>query len=168
MENDLDHLEAEIAEQNILLDKGLTFYAGDKKYLISQPRLGQLDKMASELIKLDVEKAELESEDWIRRFSEQKRIIKPNVKTAARIVAIATVKHYRPNKYLHLWYGLKENYLVRQYTKRFLWELSPADLFKLIQVVLKASNLGDFTSSIALLSTNRTTAPQAIEDDQRD
>lgn len=164
MENDFDATQAEINEQNILLDKGLVFTSNGKEYHIAQPRWGQLDKIAAEQIKLDINTADLESEDWTKRFNEQKRVVHPNAKICAKILAIATVSHHRPNIDLYFWYAIKERYLVNRYTKRFMWELTPSDILKLTTIVLKASNYADFTSSIALLSLNRTTAPQAIED----
>lgn len=167
-ENEIDRIAAEEAEQRVLLDKGLVFKASGKEYLISQPRIGQMDKMAVELLKLDLNSIELESQEWTRRFSEQKRIIHPNAKLAAKIVAIAAVNHHRPLIALFPWYAIKERFLVWKTTNLFLYNLSAEDLFKLVQVVLKTANLQDFTSSIALLSINRTTAPQAIEEDQQD
>jgi len=154
MENEnFDAFAAEIKETEILLNKGMVFEAGGKKYLIKQPFLGTLDYLSAEYLKLDINIPVLDSQEFKDIYEEQKRSIHPNVKTAARIVAIAVLNSKWKIKFLTSWYA-----------RLFLWSITPADLFKLANIVMRASNLRDFTSSIALMSINRTTAPQAIED----
>ncbi|CAG5072869.1 hypothetical protein DYBT9623_04409 [Dyadobacter sp. CECT 9623] len=153
MEENFDYIAAEVQQQQVLLDKGLTFKAGRKEYLIEQPYLGTLDYLAAELLRLDVDLKKLESKESLEIFEEQKRIVAPNARRCARIVAIAVL-----NK---KW---KIRFLTEYYAQKFLWSVKPSDLMKLTSIILRASNLTDFSASIALLSVNRTTAPQAIED----
>ena len=153
MEENFDYNAAEAREQQILLDKGITFTAGEKEYLIEQPYLGTLDYLAVELLRLDVDLKKLESKLGMEIFEEQKRVVAPNARRCARIVAIAVLNSK--------W---KIRFLTEFYAQKFLWSVRPSDLMKLTSIILKASNLSDFSASIALLSVNRTTAPQAIED----
>lgn len=152
-EEEFDYAAAEAREQNILLDKGLTFTAGKKEYIIKQPYLGTMDYLAAEFLKLSVDREKLSSEDSMVIFEEQKRMIAPNVNTLARIVAIAVINDFRKIPFLTWYYAFK-----------FKWSVTPTDMMKLTSIILKASNLSDFTNSITLLSVNRTTAPQVIED----
>lgn len=147
-----DPIEAEQNELDILLDKGMIFKIGKKSYLIKQPYLGTLDYLADQFLKLDIEKAQLIADSPQEVFNEQKRALKPNLITCARIVAIATLNSRWKIKFL-TWF----------YTKYFLWNITPSSLAKLTEVVLKASNLPAFTNSIILMSINRTTAPAMIE-----
>ncbi|MDQ6482336.1 hypothetical protein [Dyadobacter sp. LHD-138] len=153
MEEDFDYKAAEHREQQVLLDKGLEFTADGKTYTIGQPYLGTLDSLAEEFLKLDMNSDLLDSTDVIGVFGEQKRMIKPNARRCARIVAISVLNSFWKIKLL-TWY----------YTFKFYWTVKPDDLMKLTNIILRASNLQDFTNSIALMSVNRTTAPQAIED----
>lgn len=153
VDEDFEKLIAEKKELEVLLDKGLVFSAGGKQYLIKQPFLGTLDYLSNEFLKLDFNSENLNSDNPIKVFDEQKRIVQPNVKICARIVAIAVLNSRWKIKFLTGWYAAK-----------FRWSVTPEDLFKLTNIVLQASNLRDFTNSIALLSINRTTAPAAIED----
>lgn len=153
MEEDFDYTAAEAREQQILLDKGITFKAGKKEYLIEQPYLGTLDYLAAELLRFELDRDKLSSDKPMEVFEEQKRMVAPNARRCARIVAIAVLNSKWKIKLL-TWY----------YAQKFLWSIKPSDLMKLTSIILKASNLSDFSASIALLSVNRTTAPQAIED----
>lgn len=153
-EDEINAKKVEKQELDILLEKGLEFTAGGKKYTIKQPYLGTLDYIAEQLLKLHVNREILSSEDPMEIFAEQKRMIRPNAKICARIVAIAVLNSR--------W---KIKFLAGLYARRFYWTVTPEDMMKLTNIILKACNLADFTSSIALLSaTERTTAPQAIED----
>ncbi|MCF2498402.1 hypothetical protein [Dyadobacter chenhuakuii] len=153
MEENFDYIAAEAREQQVLLDKGITFKAGKEEYLIEQPYLGTLDYLAEEFLKLDVQIKQLESKQSFEIFEEQKRMVGPNARRCARIVAIAVLNSK--------W---KIMFLTEYYAQKFLWSVKPSDLMKLTSIILKASNLSDFSASIALLSVSRTTAPQAIED----
>ena len=152
-EDNFDKIAAEQAQQDVLLDKGLVFKAGKKNFYIKQPYLGTLDYLSAEYIKFDVNREKLSNEDSMVIFEEQKRMISPNAKICSRIVAIAVLNN-----------PWKINFLTWIYAFIFRWTLTPKDLMKLTSIILRASNLQDFTSSIALLSVNRTTAPPAIED----
>lgn len=154
-EDNIDKKQAEGNELKVLLDKGITFKAGKKEYLIKQPYLGTLDYLSDEYLKLDIDIHTInQSEDFFQRFNEQKRIIKPNVKIAAKVVAIAVLNSRWKIKLLS---GI--------YSRIFLWNLTPELLLKLVEIIIQSSNLKDFTSSIIYLSISpRTTAPQVIED----
>lgn len=147
-----DPTEAEQNELGILLDKGMTFKIGKKSYLIKQPYLGTLDHLANQFIKLDVNQTQLISEMPQEVFNEQKRMLLPNLHTCAKIIAIAVLRTK--------W---RITFLTPFYAWKFFWRLTPGELAELTNVVLKASNLPAFTNSIILMSINRTTAPQVIE-----
>jgi hypothetical protein len=147
-----DPIEAEERELEILLDKGMIFKVGKKTFHIKQPFLGTLDYLSEQFIKLDINKAQLIADSPQEVFEEQKRILRPNVVICARIVALAVLNSRWKIKFL-TWF----------YTKYFLWRITPSTLAKLTNMVLKASNLPDFTNSIILMSINRTTAPAVIE-----
>ncbi len=151
---DFDARAAEAREQAVLLNKGFEFEVRGKKYLIKQPYLGTLDYLAEQFLKLDVNREILESGKGQEIFDEQKRMLldKKNTRIAAKIVAIAV---------MNSWW--KINILAPFYARYFKWAINSQDLMKLTGIILRASNLQDFSTSIALMSVNRTTAPRAIE-----
>lgn len=171
-EHDLSSTIMEEAEQQILLERGFEFTLNDKKYKIVQPVLAQLDKLSEQFLKLDIDKAIIQPEDGdidaMKLFEEQKRIISPNVKTCAKIIAISCVDHKRGkcSPFTELLLNIREKYLIYKHYKLFLRLISPDDLYRITNVILRAMNLGPFTNSIALMSipTIRTTAPKAMED----
>ena len=152
---DFDARAAEARELAVLLDKGFEFQVRKKKYLIKQPYLGTLDYLAEQFLKLDVNREILESGEGREIFDEQKRMLveRKNTRIAARIVSIAVLNSR--------W---KITFLTWFYARMFRWSVTSSDLMKLTGIILRASNLQDFSTSIALMSVNRTTAPRAIED----
>src|SRR5215217_106458 len=150
-----DEVKAERDQLKILLDEGLEFEAGGKTYLIQQPYLGTLDYLSLEFLKLDIDKEILGSEhaSHLQRFEESKQVVRKNAKIASRIVAIAVLNSR--------W---KIKFLTPFSASIFLWKIKPDTLLKLTNIILQSMNLEDFTSSIALLSTSRTTIPQAMEE----
>lgn len=168
--SDIEQDILEAAEQQILLEKGFEFTLDKNTYRIAQPVLRQLDKLAEQFLKLDINKAIIQPEngdiDAMKLFEEQKRIISPNIKICARIIAISCVDHKRPNGRSNWLKDIKEKYLIEKYYRRFLRSITPDDLYRITNVILRAMNLAPFTNSIALMSipTIRTTAPKAMED----
>lgn len=153
-ESIFDEVAAEREQLRILLDEGLDFEADGKKYHIQQPYLGTLDYLSREFLNLSINRDLLgEHANYMQIFDEQKRMASVNVKTCARIVAIAVLNSKWKIKLLTPWYA-----------QMFLWSVKPDDLMKLTNIILQSMNLRDFTSSIALLSINRTTIPQAMEE----
>lgn len=163
-----DILEA--AEQQILLERGFEFTLDGKKFKVQQPVLAQLDKLAEQFLKLDIDKAIIQPEsgdiDAMKLFEEQKRIVSPNIKICAKIIAISVVDHKTKGGKTTWLTNIKEWYLINKYYKRFLRLITPDDLYRITNVILRAMNLAPFTNSIALMSipTIRTTAPKAMEE----
>lgn len=152
----MTELEAVIAEQDeqrVLLNQGIEFEIDGKKYLLKQPYLLTLDYAATEMIKLKFDKEALESESNLSIFEEQKRMVKPNARVLARIVAI-----------LYLKKRWKIRLFAGYYARKFENGLTPSDMMKLTSIIIKICNFPDFTNSIVLLAVNRTTAPQTMEE----
>lgn len=165
-DDDFDPAVAEIRELQILLGKGMEFTAGGKTYLIQQPVLGQLDRLSEQFLNLELNPDKLSSSDPMEVFGEHKRMVARNVKTCARIAAIAAVDHKGIPKSKIGWLikAVRLKITVAYFAHVFYWSMTPADLLKLANIILRVSNMPDFTNSIALMSVARTTAPQAIED----
>ena len=152
-QEEIDRIKAEREEHIVLLDKGIEFRAGKKKYLLKQPYLSTMDHMASELIRLSVNQDRLDSDNPMEIFEEQKRMLKPNALVLARIIAV-----------MYLSKDWKIRMFTWYYARKFANSITPSDMIKLTSIILKITNFPDFSNSIALLAVNRTTMPQAMED----
>lgn len=146
-------IETERAALNALLEKGLAFeiprrsFFGVKRkprtFVISQPYLGTLDSLSSELLRMDLDEEAIKKDP----LGESRRIAYTNARRAAKVVAIAVLNgKWR----IRLFTRIVANY--------FLWKITPSKLFQLAMIINTMSNTADFTNSIRLLSIARITA----------
>lgn len=128
--------QIEQGEINSLLDKGIIYKAGPYNFTITQPYLGTLDRLTNEYIKIDFDLEKANSEP----LNELKYSAYANAKTAARIVAIATLNSY---------WGIK--LLTGVFSLYLFWKLKPVRLYEIAQAIHLLSSLENFTYAIQLL-----------------
>lgn len=178
-------LEKEKSELNALIRKGVSFEVKDiqvetekrffglirrrrlveviRKFTIEEPTLSTLDRLSAEWIELDIDEKAMKSEDAmvVARTMAHKHSIR-----CARIVAIAVLgvdrlKCESKSGYPH-W--VEDTEKLNTLTDLFARQIKPSRLHQLAVLVNSMSNLGDFMNSIRLMSTDRTTTPIRIEE----
>ena len=133
-------------------------------FTIAEPTLGTLDRIASESINFAITDAEMQSVDSLSVGMQK---VHKNVEKCAKIVAYAVMGSEYEAPQL-----TKDGRLVirpdierfHELTQLFIRKLKPSSLYRLAQLIQLICNLGDFTNSIRLLQSDRTTMPSRIED----
>lgn len=145
---DFDAIKAERNEINSLLEKGVKFKVGKRAWKLHEPYLGTLDHISALAIKINIDQKTLTDDP----LSESKRLVGKSAKIAAKIVAIAVLNNRFKIKFLT---GILATY--------FLWHITPRKLLELALLINTMGNYGDFISSIRLMNSARTTAPNLVE-----
>lgn len=157
---DFEPHKAEQHEADVLINKGIRFTVPKRSLLrhfskqkqrtftIEQPYLGTLDVLSRVFLSIEFEESMLAE----NALAEAKRITAESARKCALAVAIAVLN----SKWkIRLFAPLMANY--------FLWRIQPSKLIRLAIYINQINNLGDFISSIRLMSATRTTAPRRIE-----
>jgi hypothetical protein len=182
-------LGQEKAELNTLINKGISFEVTDtefeirkrffgllkkhvpvkvkKQFKIEEPTLGTLDRLSAEWIEFAIDESALKSEDGMQRA---KTLVHGHALRCARVVAIAVIG----SEYLIPQCG--KNGVVRYVEDRehleyltalFARTIKPSNLYQLCVLINAMCNLGDFLNSIRLMSSDRSTMPIRIEENNR-
>ena len=178
-------LEQERAELNTLINKGVSFEVKDvvfdvkpkffglikkrvprqivRKFTIEEPTLATLDRLSSEWIELAIDDNEMKSSESMKvaRTMASNHSIR-----CARIVAIAVLGENRlipmPGNGCTRW--VEDSKKIDELTDLFAKTIKPSTLHQLCVLINAMCNLGDFLNSIRLMSTERTTMPIRIEE----
>lgn len=178
-------LEQEREELDRLIGKGVVFEVEDtrftvrkrlfgllkehvpetyrRKFRIQEPTLGTLDRLSREWVELEMDEERLKSGEGMRAA---RTMAARHAKRCAKIVAIAVLgSDYlvpKPGKNGMARYTEDEKSL-RELTDLFARTVKPSLLHRLVTLIGAMCNLGDFCSSIRLMSADRTTTPIRIE-----
>ena len=184
--DNITRLEQEREQLNELVNKGIGFEVQDfdvetkpvffglfkkrvlvpvvRKFKIDEPTLGTLDRLSREWIEFAIDEERLKSDDGMK---EARSMASRHSIRCAKVIAIAV---------------LGEDYLVpeagrngkvkfvedverlEELTKLFARSIKPSKLNQLYTLVNLMCNLGDFLNSIRLMSTDRTSMPIRIEE----
>jgi len=179
-------LEQEKAELNTLINKGVQFEVVDtgfevkkrffglikkrvptkvrKQFKIEEPTLGTLDRLSAEWIELAIDESVLKSDDGLQKA---RTMAHEHALRCAKIIALAVLG----SDYLIPKYG--KNGVVRYVedtarldylTALFSRTIKPSNLYQLTVLINAMCNLGDFMNSIRLMSSDRSTMPIRIEE----
>ncbi|WP_337043863.1 hypothetical protein [Emticicia sp. 17c] len=155
-----DALRAEQNEADVLINRGISFEVPmrsplkyfsrtrQRTFVIHQLYLGTLDIISRIFLSLPLDEAAIAADP----LREAKRISAESARKCALAIAIAVLNSQWKIK---LFSGLLANY--------FLWRIQPSRLVQVAFYLNQLSNLGDFISSIRLMSAIRTTAPSQVE-----
>lgn len=165
--------QSEQEELNLLLERGLAFtvtvqrqgktilgkekkWQEERRHIINQPTLATLDRLAVEQLALELDEAKLAAAD-IDAMAEARRLAHENAVRMARIVAIAVLGE-------DLWDQKRgrrtENEpKLETLTDELYHSINPQKLAQLCTAIMQMANLGDFCTSMRLMSAQRTTAP---------
>lgn len=151
-----DSLKAEKAEGDVLIDRGVAFTVPkrsilkwfspkERSFTIHQPYLGTLDIISRIFLEIEIDENLLQE----NTLPETRKLIVQSARKCALIVAVSVLNSR--------W---KIKYLSKMLSRYFLWRIQPDKLLKLAIYINQINNLGDFISSIRLMSMIRTTAPR--------
>ena len=164
MNDEKKQLEQERNELNTLINKGVSFELKDtefevekrffglirrykpkevtRTFRIEEMTLATLDRITSELVEIAIDENEMKSADT-------------DSMKMARTIA-------KPGKGGIRW--IEDTKKLDELTSLFARKIKPSILYKLYVLVNTMGNLGDFMNSIRLISTERTTMPIRIEE----
>ncbi len=181
-------LEQERNELNTLIGKGLSFEIEDtqfdeerkffglikkrtpvkavRHFKIEEPTLGTLDRLSAEWIEFDIDEQALQSEDGIKRA---RTMVNRHANRCAKVIALAVLgtdylipKHGKGGIVRYI----EDTKELEHLTALFARTIQPSKLYQLYVMINAMCNLGDFTNSIRLMSTDRTTMPILIENNK--
>lgn len=187
MNDEKKQLEQERNELNTLINKGVTFEVKDtefevekrffglikrykpkevtRTFRIEEMTLATLDRVTSELVEIAIDENEMKSADTDSMKMARTLAHKHSLR-CARIIAIAVLGEDRlvakPGKGGIRW--IEDTKKLDELTSLFARKIKPSILYKLYVLVNTMGNLGDFMNSIRLISTERTTMPIRIEE----
>lgn len=135
----------------------------EKVFRISEPTLGTLSRMSKEILDIVI------SEENYKDLAEDVRMRKLVVDHAdkcARIIALAVIgsEYNVPKQENGMIVYYQDNERVDKLTELFLETLRPSDMFKIMTDINVTNNMLDFSLSIRLMSTQRTSAPSLIDE----
>ena len=185
MDEEIKKLQQEKDELNALIGKGIDFTVPDvefevekrffglfKKYKpknitrsfkIVEPTLSTLDRLSAEWIEFALDEADMKSPDALER---SRRLVHDHSIRFARIVAIAALGEDReiPKPVNGGVKWVEDVERLDELTRLFARNIKPSRLYQLTILINAMCNLGDFTNSIRLMSSDRTTMPIRIEE----
>lgn len=189
MDEEIKKLQQEKDELNTLIGKGVEFTVTDtvfdaekrffglvkkrkpktitRSFKIDEPTLATLDRLSSEWIEFALDEAAMKSTDALER---SRRLVHDHSIRFARIVAIAVLGSERliavPVKEGVKW--VEDSARLEELTGLFARSIRPSKLYQIVVLINAMCNLGDFTNSIRLMSSDRTTMPIRIEENNGD
>lgn len=187
-ENVKSKLEQEREELDQLIGKGVTFEVEDvryrtekrffglvkkripetykRKFRIEEPTLGTLDRMSREWVEFEIDEERLKSTEGMKAA---RTMAARHAKRCAKVVALAVLgSGYlipKPGKNGNVRYA-EDTKSLKELTDLFTRTVKPSLLHRLVVLIGAMCNLGDFCNSIRLMSTDRTTTPIRIEDNE--
>lgn len=185
VEENKEKLNQEKSELKILLNQGVEFEVEDiqfeteskffgllkkhtpkkitRKFKIGELTLGTLDRLSAEWIEFEIDDVSMSADEGMRQA---KSLVHNHSLRCAKIIALAVLDaDYLIPVYAGSCIRYKEdNDTLRELTELFARTIKPSDLFYLVSIINLMGNLGDFTNSIRLMLSARTTEPNRIEE----
>ena len=131
-------------------------------FKIEEPTLSTLDRLTAEQIELSLDEKALTSDAGL---ATARRLAKDHSRRCAKIIAMAVLGsdyEIAIQTKSGVRYSTDEKRLS-ELTDLFFKVIKPSKLRELVGAIDITSNLGDFCSSIRLMSVSRTTAPARVE-----
>jgi len=179
-------LEQERNELNTLINKGVSFEVMDtefhtkriffgllkkriaipvkRQFKIEEPTLSTLDRLSAEWIEFAIDESIMKSDDGMVRA---RTLVHEHSLRCAKVIAIAALgsellipKIGRGGVVRYI----EDVKKLDELTSLFARAIKPSKLYQLYVLINAMCNLGDFLSSIRLMSADRTTMPIRIEE----
>lgn len=148
---DKEQLKLEANEAKKLIEEGVEFEVGRRKYKIKEFYGGTLDILSGIFIQMQFDEDVLQANP----IGESKNITKKSIRLCAKALAVAVLN----NKW-------KIRLFAPFLANKFLWNITPSRMFKGAVIIAQMSNFGDFINFIRLTAGVRTTKPNLIEENQ--
>lgn len=129
-------------------------------YTVYEPTLATLDRLSALWVQMEIDETKLDDGDYL---ATARTLANKEAKRLAEVVAVAVLGEdlynvtgsgaacqYRPDE--------KK---LRELANIFFHSVKPSELFTLAVLITNVSNLGDFISSMRLMSATRTSEPKA-------
>lgn len=134
----------------------------ERTFRIEEPTLGTLDRLSAEWVQLAIDEERMKSSD---SMSYAKEMTAKHCRRCAKIVALAVIGSEYEIPFVSggvLRYK-RDSKRLEELTELFLRSIKPSSLYKLVVMISTMANLGDFVNSIRLMSIQRTSTPNLIE-----
>lgn len=179
----LKSLEQEQSELRQMINEGLTFdvevtyrrrrpgllgYFRKKEtvkekrvFKIQEPTLATLDRLSSLWVKMEIDEAKLTSNDDY--LATAKQLAGKEARTLAEVVAVAVLGEdlYETTERRGVFAYKPDEQKLARLADTFYHAVKPSELLTLAVLITNVSNLGDFISSMRLMSATRTSEPMA-------
>lgn len=132
-----------------------------ERFHIAEPTLGTLDRISEEFVSI----SDILDFDQSCDINEAKNLVVKYARTACRAIAIAVVGNdwHRLIEKHGIIYASVINKRIDELTEVFLHCIKPSELKDIMMYIMATMNLGDFLASIMLMSAQRTTRPNMVE-----
>lgn len=179
-------LEQERSELNALIAKGVSFEVQDveiqyrryffgllkkktvvpikRKFTIKEPTLGTLDRLSSEWIEMSIDEEAIKDKEGV---SQAKVMANKHSLRCAKVIAIAVLgsDYLKPKEKKSDVIRYEEDVeRLEELAALFARSIKPSELYNICMLIAAMCNFGDFLNSIRLMSVERTTAPNRIEE----
>jgi hypothetical protein len=183
--DDIKTLEQEKAELNALINKGVQFEVVDtdfevkrrfwglfkkripvkvrKQFKVEELTLGTLDRLSAEWIEFESDDTMMTSDDGMQRA---RTLVGKHSIRCAKVVALAVLgsDYLIPKCTRNGIRYVEDTERLEYLTALFARTIKPSNLYQLTVLINAMCNLGDFLNSIRLMSSDRSTMPIRIEE----
>lgn len=129
-----------------------------RAYTIKEPTLATLDRLSALWIQMEIDETKLGEADYL---ATARSLAQQEARRLAEVVAVAVLgEDYYDTEERRGSFQYKPNEArLQTLANTFFHSVKPSDLFTLAVLITNVSNLGDFISSIRLMSAARTSEP---------
>lgn len=129
-------------------------------FTIQEPTLATLDRLSSLWLQMEIDETRLGDADYL---AAARQMANKEAKRLAEVVAVAVLgeDYYDTTEHRGAFSYKPNETRLQRLAATFYHAVKPSDLFTLAVLITNVSNLGDFISSIRLMSATRTSEPRA-------
>lgn len=129
-----------------------------RAYTIKEPTLATLDRLSALWLQLEIDETRLNDTDYL---ATARALAKKEARRLAEVVAVAVLgeDYYDAEEHRGSFRYKPNEGRLQKLAATFFHAVKPSDLFTLAVLITNVSNLGDFISSMRLMSAARTTDP---------
>ncbi len=127
-------------------------------YKIQEPTLATLDRLSALWVQMEIDETKLGDADYL---STARALAQKEARRLAEVVAVAVLgeDYYDTTEHRGAFSYKPNDDRLQRLASTFFHTVKPSELFNLAVLITNVSNLGDFISSIRLMSATRTSDP---------
>lgn len=129
-----------------------------KVFRVQEPTLATLDRLSALWVQMEIDETKLGDADYL---STARALAQKEAGRLAEVVAVAVLgeDYYDTTEHRGAFSYKPNDDRLQRLASTFFHTVKPSELFNLAVLITNASNLGDFISSIRLMSATRTSDP---------